>query len=127
MPTPFTLSGSLALPPDTGQPIGQIPFSGSASFESKADLEFNITGAGTQVVPFGSVGAPGAKGILVEVDASSNGAPVQLRFNAGDADGQLEVAPGGFLAFFSPVPATGITALSIVSTTANRVRVRVLG
>lgn len=127
MSTPFTISGSLALPPDTGQPIGQIPFAGSSTFESKADFEFKLTGSGTQAVDFGSVGAPGAKGVLVEVDSDAAAAPVNLRFNGGGSSGQMEVSPGGFYAYFSPTPSAGLTSMDIVYTTACRVRVRVLG
>lgn len=127
MATNFLLSGALELPPDAGQPVAQVPFSGAGSFQSKAEVELNILGAGSTLVPFGTIGAPGAKAVLVEVDSNSSGDPVNLRFNGAGVAGQLELAPGGILAFFNPTPVTGLTAMEIVSTTANRVRVRVLG
>lgn len=122
---PFTLSGSLSFPPDDGASNAPIAFSGAENFTQLAKGRFVMTGAGTQVVDFGTIIAPGVKAILVKVEASTTAAPVQLNINSGTDD--IEVSPGGFIAYFSPVPVTGITALSIVSTTAVCVRVWLLG
>lgn len=127
MATPFSTSGSLAYPPETGMQPVQLPFGGAGSFESKVEAEYNIPSAGTIDVDFGTLAAPGAKGFLLEVDANSTGLPINVRFNGAGAAGQMEVSPGGHVSYFSPLPATGITAISIVSTSPNRVRVRVLG
>jgi hypothetical protein len=126
--TPFTLSGALALPPDTGQPQVSIPFSGSQNFKTKASGVFNLTGAGTQAVDFGTIPAAGIKALLVEVDPDASGslAAIILAIN-GSATGKIEVTPGGFLAYFNPAPAAGITALDLEHTTANCVRVWLLG
>ena len=127
MSTPFELSGALTAPPDAGVTAVPIPFGGVGSFDSRADVELNIAGAGTISVDFGTIGSPGAKLALIEVDASSSGSPINCRFNGGGSSGQVEVSPGGALAYYSPVPVAGLTALDIVSTTANKVRVRLFG
>jgi len=125
--TQFTISGALSLPPDAGQPLASIPFNGAGSFSSKVDLELNLTGSGSKDVDLGSVEAPGAKCVLIEVDSNALSEPINVRFNGGSDTGQLEIAPGGFLAYSNPVPTGGITAITIVYTTDNRVRLRVLG
>jgi hypothetical protein len=125
MAAPFTISGSLVFAPDSGQPQATQPFSTASTFESKTEQELNISGAGSQVISFGTLGSPGAKALLIEVDASSTGAPINVNVNGGTDD--LEISPGGFLALGSPAPVTGITSITIVSTTANKVRIRVLG
>ena len=117
----FTFSGTLSYPPDAGQPSADRDFSQSGSFNSKIEAELDLTGAGTQVVDFGSATKP--KAILVEVRADS-AAPVNLRWSGGAED--MEVAPGGFVAISSPSPSTGITALSIVHTDAAKVDVYIL-
>lgn len=127
MSTPFELTGSLSVPPDSGVPAAPIPFGGVGAFESRADVELNIAAAGTISVDFGTIGSPGAKCALIEVDPSPTGDPINCRFNGGGSSGQVEVSPGGALAYYSPVPVAGLTALDIVSTTANKVRVRLFG
>ena len=122
MATPFTFSGSLVYPPDAGQPPATRAFSNSGNFDVKAEYEYALVGAGTQVVDFGSVAD--AKAILVEV-ATDAGAPVNLRVNGGVDD--IEVAPGGFFCLSSPAPSTGISAMSIVHTADAKVTVYVLG
>ncbi len=51
--------------------------------------------------------------------------PVHVRVN-GQAIGE-EIAPGGFKALGSPQPVAGITAVSIVHTSSNTVRIWALG
>ena len=123
-PIPFTLAGELSYPPDDGQPAAPQPFSVQQTFEHEVKLKLELTGSDTKVVGFGSLAAPGAKAILIEVDKESL-APVNLRFNGGSDD--LEVSPGGFHAQGNPAPSAGITALSIVHTQDATVRVRILG
>lgn len=122
MATPFTFSGSLVYPPDAGQPNAARAFSNSGNFDVKAEYEYALVGAGTQVVDFGSVA--NAKGALVEL-ASDAGAPVNLRVNGGTDD--IEVAPGGFFCLSSPSPSVGLSALSIVHTANAKVSVYILG
>jgi hypothetical protein len=127
MSTPFTLSGTLQLPPDLGVPNTNIPFSTSSGFDSRSEAEYNFVGAGTKVVDFGTITSPGAKAILIEVDPNATATPVLVQFNGGGAPGQVEIAPGGFIAYANPVPLTGITSVSIVYSTNVRVRIRLLG
>ena len=125
MSTSFTLAGQLNYPPDSGQPAADRAFSITGSFDAKSVVELVLTGSGTHVVNFGSIISPGAAAILIKHDAASGGSPVQLRFNGSTDD--IEVASGGFIAYSSPVPAAGITALSIVHTANARVRIWILG
>ncbi len=125
--TPFTLSGNLSYPPDTGEPNANRPFSGSGSFSSNVENVLQLVGAGTYVVGMGTVPAAGAKGLLVEVDPATTAVPIQVQYNTGTAAGAVEVSPGGFFAYFNPNPVAGITAISIVYTADVGVRVRVLG
>jgi hypothetical protein len=127
MATPFTLSGTLSLPPDQGEPIVAIPFRGSGFFESKVDLELKLAGSGTRDVDLGTIGAPGAKALVIEVDPSATAAPVGVRINGAGAPGELEVSPGGFLVYSNPAPQAGVTGLTLVHATEVRVRIRVLG
>lgn len=122
MATAFALAGSLDYPPDDGQPVAKRPFSQSGNFDSKAEGDLILTGAGTHTVGFGTVDM--AKGILVEVAATSQ-APVNLRFNGGTDD--FEIAAGGFLAYSNPVPVNGIEEMEIVYTADARVQYRLLG
>lgn len=124
MSTAYTYSGQLNYPPDSGQPAADRAFSISGNFDAKSVVELELTGAGTQVVDFGSIAAPGAAVVLVKHDADASGSPIQLRFNGGSDD--IELAPGGFLAYSSPVPATGITALSVIHTAVAHVRIWIL-
>jgi hypothetical protein len=120
--TPYTLSGSLIYPPDSGQPNATRSFSGSGNYDSKSEKDLVLTGAGTEVIDFGTVAK--AKALVVEV-ASDAAAPVTFKLD-GSAD-EHEISPGGFLAIGSPSPTAGITALSIVHTDDANVKVYILG
>lgn len=125
MATPFTFVGALNLPGDPSLPQQPIPFNGSSQYDSRADFEFNFTGAGTQAVPFGTVGGAGAKGLFVVVESTLNAGAVLFTFNSGTE--MREVSPGGFFVHFSPTPAAGITAMSFQYTASGKVKVWVLG
>lgn len=126
---PFIYSAVLEYPPDVGAANARIPIGLSGQFASEASFVLNLVGAGTQVVDFGTITPDGAKLVSIEVDAApSPAAPVNVRFNAGDVTGQVEISPGGFLTIGSPLPtAAGLLALSLVHTTDLCVRVRILG
>jgi len=126
MPTPFTVSGTLQLPPDVGMPNAPIPFLVSNQFDAKVDMELNLVGAGTHTVGFGTLGIPGIKLLLIEVDANPTGAPIYIQLNGGVA-GQEEISPGGFKLTCNPLPVAGTTSMQIVYTTNNKVRIRLLG
>ena len=127
MATPFTLSGELLLPVDPGQPNSSAPFSVVDNFESRVDYELNYTGSSTEILSLGTMPAAGAKAIVLELEFGATVAPINLRFNGGGSSGQVEVSPGGFFVLASPVPAIGVTAISIVHTTAVKIRLRILG
>jgi hypothetical protein len=122
MPTPFTLSGVFTYPPDDGQPDAKRDFTNTGNFDSKCEKDLDLVGAGTEAVGFGTVLA--AKALIIEVAATAQ-APVNIRINGGTDD--IEIAPGGFLAYASPVAVAGITALDIVYTMNAKVKVRILG
>lgn len=122
---PFTFQGTLAFPPDEGQQPVPVAFGLANQYQSILDGRYVLTGSGSLVVPFGSVGSPGAKGMLIEVEAASGAQPVQVNVNGGTDD--IEISPGGFLAYGSPNPATGITSLTIVYASDAVVRVRLFG
>ncbi len=127
MAVPFSFSGALNFPPDVGLPNVAIPIAMSGQFDSADPGQIlKLTGGGSESVDLGTLPAAGLKGLLVKVDAGAS-APVNLRFNAGDADGQVEISPGGFMAIGSPSPVTGITALTVVYTADVTVRVWVFG
>ena len=124
---PFTASSLLTFPPDLGQPAVDRPSSASGTFVSKSELDYDLTGSGTQAVTL-SVGSLGAKALQIEVDSSSANptVPVYIKMNGGTE--QLQITPGGFVVISNPVPsAGGILTLSIVYTVACTVRIRALG
>ena len=122
MSTAFVLAGSLDYPPDDGQPVAKRPYSMSGQFDSKAEADLALTGAGTQVVGFGTVAQ--VKAMLIEVAATSL-APINVRIN-GSAD-PVEISPGGFWAYSNPTPAVPIASMEIDYTMDARVQLRLLG
>ena len=125
-PQPFSFTGNLQLAADQSLPQDPIPFNVSSQFTSLQESVLNLTTPGTQAIPFGTVGAPGAKGLLIRYDAPQAGAqPVLVTLNSGSAP--TEISPGGMLLIFNPNPASGIISASIVFTAACVLRVWVLG
>lgn len=121
----LVIQGTLTFPPDEGQAAVPIQFGLSTNYQSVLDTRLVDTGSGSRVVPFGSVGSPGAKAALIEFDATEGAAVVKLRFNGGTDE--FELSPGGFLVWGSPNPAVGITSITIVRTTDVVIRVRLFG
>lgn len=123
MPTPFGFHGHLQLPGDVGLAPTAIPMMMASHFSAELVAVYPLQGAGTLQVPLGAIGAAGLKGLLVKVDPTSDPTvtPVHVRVN-GQSIGE-EIAPGGFKALGSPQPVAGITALSIVHTSSNTVRI----
>lgn len=123
---PYQVTANLTFPPDDGAEQVTLSAALSGNFSNKASFKLELTGTGSHAVGFGSVGVPGAKAILVEYQSTVPAQqPIQLKFNSSTVP--LEVAPGGFLAYGSPVPVAGITGLVIDHTTAATVRVTILG
>lgn len=129
MSTPFTITGSLNLPGDSGLPADPIPLSASGSFDSEAKGRLVLTGSGTHSVDMGTLPAEGAKAILIKVDpaiAPAVVSPVIVRMN-GSATGGIELAAGGMYLMNNPAPDAGITQVDIDYITSCVVRVWVLG
>lgn len=121
----FVLGGTLQYPPDEGAAPVTVTFGITAQGASQEGGRMTLVGAGTKVIPFGTVGSPGAKGILIEYLPQAGGVPINVTFNGGTEP--VEIAPGGFLALGNPVPVAGITSLSIVYTADCQLRVQLLG
>lgn len=125
-PQPFAFAGALQLAADQSLPQDPIPFNFSSQFTSLQESVLNLIGAGTVAVPFGSVIAPGAKGLLIRYDGNQTGAaPIFVTINGGSAP--LEITPGGFLVWFSPAPTAGVTTCSVVYSSSCQLRIWVLG
>src|SRR6185503_14239807 len=110
-------------PPDDGVAAVPIPFGLQVAYVSEAESRLIMTGSGTQAVPFGTVAS--AKLLLLEYEQDAAGLPILVKFN-GSAD-SIELKPGGFLAYGSPDPTSGITSISLVRTGDAVVRVRLFG
>jgi hypothetical protein len=124
----FTFNGTLDFPADTGEPNSQLPFAGQSAATSKFSSTIPLTGSGTLSLDLTSISglpAAGAKGFLIELDTGSGVSPVNVRVNGGTDD--LEVSAGGFVAYYSPTPATGVTQIDVVYTADACVRVTVFG
>lgn len=122
---PAVISGTLTSPPDEGVNPTPVQFGLSISYVSEVESRLIMTGSGSQAVPFGTVGAPGAKLILLEYEPDPVAAPILVKFNGGVET--IELAPGGFIAYGNPTPGSGITSLTLVRTTDAVVRVRLFG
>lgn len=125
MPTPFSFSGSFNLPGTAGLPDQPIPVNCSGSYNKKAEFEFDLSGSGSQTVNLGNIISPGAKLLVVQQLAVSGALPILVKPNSSVTP--LEVAPGGFIVWSNPSPATGLTALSFDYTASTKVLVWVLG
>jgi hypothetical protein len=125
--TPVTFTGTLQLPADATLPADQVPFNAAVTITSaQPDQILNVAGSGTQAVPFGTVGSPGAKLVAVRYDAQAGAMPILLHMN-GDTLHPIELTPGGFIILASPNPAAGITALTFDYTASCQVKVWIAG
>jgi len=126
-PTPISFTGQLLIPADPSLSPDQVPFNSAANvISSQPGQLLNLITSGTEVVPFGTTGSPGAKLVAVRYDAQTGAAPVLLHFN-GDSTHPIELTPGGFIILMSPNPAAGITSLSIDFTASCQLRVWIAG
>lgn len=122
---PFSVDGALHYPPDAGEPIADRPFSVSGNFNQKVEYKLKLTGSGTHVVNMGTITAPGAKAVVIEVENEVGASPIIVKYNGASAG--KEISPGGFDAYCNPAPAAGVTAISIEHASAVAVSVWVLG
>ena len=125
VPQPFAFTGALQLAADQSLPQDPIPFNFTSSFLALSQEKFNLNGAGTQVMSFGSITSPGAKGVLIRYDPQAGAAALQVSFNSSLTP--LEITPGGMLVWFNPTPASGAISMSIAYTASCQVQVWVLG
>jgi len=123
--TPFKLSASLELPGAPGLPKQLIPIVLSDQYAHKVEVELVLPAStGTVAVPFGTIPAAGAKVVCVFYELDADAPNLELSFNGGNEP--LELSPGGFLVYASPVPDAGIATISIGHTGAGRLWVWLL-
>jgi hypothetical protein len=119
--TPIVFSGTLQDPADQSLPPDPIPFNFSGQYTQKSAGVLNLTGSGTIAIPFGTIGAPGAKLFCLRYDAGQQGAQaVLLTLNGGNQPEEL--TPGGMKVTADPAPTAGITAASLAYTAPCQVR-----
>ena len=127
MAFPIIATLTLSAPPDEGLPPDELPFVMTASVEQRSVQRLKLTGSGSKVVDFGTIGGAGAKLIIIAVEAGVGVLPVTCRFNGGGSSGSTEISPGGYQCIASPGPVAGITALELFHTADVAVRVWVFG
>lgn len=123
---PVSVAATLQFPSDASLPPDQVPFNAAVNVVSaQPDMTLNVSGSGSVVVPFGTVGSPGAKLVAVRYDPQQGASPILLTINSSITP--VELTPGGFLLYISPNPAAGITALSIAYTASCQIKVWIAG
>lgn len=121
---PVAFSGALQLAADQSLPPDAIPFNVALQCTQVQSSVLNLSGSGTEDVPFGTI--TNAKGLLIRYDANQQGASaLTLTINAGSEP--VELTPGGAYIVFNPAPGAGITTCSIAFLTSCQVRAWVLG
>lgn len=118
---PFSFTGTLTYTPYSGANPQNIGVNVSGNFSSKSDDKYELVGAVTKAIDFGSVGAAGAKAILVIYDQGLS--PVTLQIGAEN----LELKAGSSFLYLNTNPTTGITAANLISTVDASLRAFVLG
>lgn len=125
-PQPVAFAGAFQLAPDQSLPQDAIPFNYSGTYLALVAELMNQGGAGSVAIPFGSIGAPGCKGLLIRYDAQpAPAAAVMLRLNGGAED--IELTPGSLFMYFNASPANGIISAQLIFTQPCQMRVWVLG
>lgn len=123
--TPFTFDSTLNFPPIDGRPAIPWPFNIASQYKSREIHDLYFAGAGTQVIPMGTIAAPGAVFVLVEHVAVAGAATILVKYNGAETG--KELAPGGFDIYFNPAPSAGITSISFDYTALGRVRSWIFG
>jgi hypothetical protein len=125
---PYSAKSTLTFPPDDEKTAVERSAAYSGNFTQRVEHKLSLVGAGTHVVGFGTIAAPGVRAILLEYnndDPQGSLAPLAVTVNGGVT--AMEVAPGGHFSFSSPTPTAGITSMSIGHTAAARVNIWMLG
>lgn len=102
----FTVAGALSLPLEDGTSVGAVSLAASFNFSSRADFSRTYTGVSVDdVVNFGTLTSPGAKGLIVKCTAGS----CTVKFNGGSDAWPL--APGGYFLWVNSAQAFPTAAL----------------
>lgn len=106
---------------------GEATISFSSVGEHSSRQTLKLVGAATTPIDFGTL-ATGAKLALISLDAGVGVSAVSVSFNGGNAAGEIEISPGGFICLTSPVPtAGGVLSANVTHTTNATLRVWVFG
>jgi hypothetical protein len=123
---PFAFNGVLQDAADQSLPQDPIPFNFSAQFTARSSGVLSLSGSGSQALPFGTIGSPGAKAIFIRYDGGQQGAlPVLLTLNSDTVP--EEITPGGMFALMNPNPTAGVTSASIAFTASCQIRYWIYG
>lgn len=125
-PVPFVFTGTLNIPEAPGLPQDPLPFGATGQYISLAQFVLQPSTTGSKTIDLGTIGAPGAKAVLITLDAGVGVSPVVVTINSSSTGG-IEISSGGFMAVGNPTPSAGITVLTFTYTTACTIRSWVLG
>jgi len=118
---PFSFAGAFQYTPYSGAQPVPLPLNFSGNFTSKSDDKYEIVGAVTKAIDFGTVGAAGCKVLVVVYEQGAS--PIMLQIGAQ----QIEMKPGSVEMYFNPSPTAGVTAANLITTVDATVRCLVLG
>jgi hypothetical protein len=126
---PFSITATLTLPPDTGQPNETLSYSASGTFSSATQQKLELVGTGTHAVNFGTMagGTPRIVWLEHEKLTGPPQPPIRVSLNGGTP---LAIPAGGFLACANPLDtvfSTNIISISIAFSASCTVRVALLG
>lgn len=120
---PFDFTGTLNYVPYPGAAKIPVPVNIAGQFSSKSDDKYEIVGAQTKSIDFGTCSSAGCKVLLIVYLAGTS--PIMVKVNGSLTEEEL--TPGGARLYVDPAPATGITSASITTTTDATVLAIVLG
>lgn len=118
---PFSFQGTLSYTPYSGSQPVPLPLSFSGNFTSKSDDKYEIVGAQTKAIDFGTSGPAGCKVLVVIVEQGAS--PVMLQIGTE----QIELKAGSSFMYFNPSPTAGLTGANLITTVDATVRCLVLG
>jgi hypothetical protein len=125
MASPVIATLNVNAPPDEGLPPDDLPFIVAISAEQRTVQRLKLTGSGSKVVDFGTIGSAGAKLVVVSLETGVGVLPITCRFNG--AAGNMEVSPGGFFCVASPLPVAGVFSMEIFHTANAAAKVWIFG
>lgn len=119
---PYSVSATLTLPPDAGQPNETLSCNFAGTFNNATQQKLNL-GSGTHVINLGTIPAFATRLVWIEYERPATGSPppIDLSFNDGVP---MRLAAGGFFILSSPL---NVASLALISAAPCTVRVALLG